>query len=401
MTCSRRSRCAAWASTSSPRSRHGSCRPASRSKSCLSPTTRDGRTKARRSSWTDGIDAIYTLLRCRVVRSAGGRGTATHRRCPALIDPTAAGWPACWRRCCSRWRCVLFSPSPTLPGSPRSASHGMTRGSGLTTRGTRRCSGSGNWTSGTRCSCRPCSRASSYLSFSVFGVGLWQARLVSVVAGLAATAALALGLRAIATQAVALAGAWLLAVNFTWVMYSRVALLEATMVAFLVASWACYARAERDWRWGLGAAGFGLLAFFTKASAAFFLIATRPGLRAGWAGARGAPGAASEAPQCAGARGNVCRARRGHAGTAGGVRGAPVGAVLLLQPLSCTGPGARRWAPVRCWIAPRGSRSSTGSSHDSGCSVRIAGRAGGGARAVSSCLGRRARSGAVVRAGRV
>ena len=58
-----------------------------------------------------------------------------------------------------------------------------------------------------------------YLSFSVFGVGLWQARLVSVVAGVAATAALALGLRATATPAVALAGAALLAVNFTWVMY--------------------------------------------------------------------------------------------------------------------------------------------------------------------------------------
>ena len=121
-----------------------------------------------------------------------------------------------------------------------------------------------------------------YLSFSVLGVGLWQARLVSVVAGLAATAALALGLRAIATPAVALAGAGLLAVNFTWVMYSRVALLEATMVAFLVASWACYTRAERDWRWGLGAAGFGLFAFFTKASAAFFLIAL--GLDACWVG---------------------------------------------------------------------------------------------------------------------
>ena len=93
---------------------------------------------------------------------------------------------------------------------------------------------------------------------------------------------LALGLRAIATPAVALAGAWLLAVNFTWVMYSRVALLEATMVAGLVASWACYARAERDWRWGLAAAGFGLLAFFTKASAAFFLIAL--GLDACWGG---------------------------------------------------------------------------------------------------------------------
>ena len=93
-----------------------------------------------------------------------------------------------------------------------------------------------------------------YLSFSAFGVGLWQARVVSIVAGLAATFALAIGLRAMATPGVALTGALLLAVNFTWVMYSRVALLEATMVAALVASWACYAKAERNWRWGIGAA---------------------------------------------------------------------------------------------------------------------------------------------------
>jgi len=123
-----------------------------------------------------------------------------------------------------------------------------------------------------------------YLSFSTFGVGLWQARLVSIVAGLAATFALAVGLRAIATPGVALTGALLLAVNFTWVMYSRVALLEATMVAALVAAWACYAKAERNWRWGVGAALLGLLAFFTKASAGFFLIAL--GLDACWVGWR-------------------------------------------------------------------------------------------------------------------
>ena len=123
-----------------------------------------------------------------------------------------------------------------------------------------------------------------YLSFSAFGVGLWQSRVVSIVAGLAATFALAIGLRAVATPGVALTGALLMAVNFTWVMYSRVALLEATMVAALVASWACYARAERNWRWGIGAALFGLLAFFTKASAAFFLVAL--GLDACWVGWR-------------------------------------------------------------------------------------------------------------------
>jgi 4-amino-4-deoxy-L-arabinose transferase-like glycosyltransferase len=123
-----------------------------------------------------------------------------------------------------------------------------------------------------------------YLSFSIFGVGLWQARVVSMAAGVVAVVAVAAGLRATAAPGVALAGALLLAVNFTWVMYSRAALLEATMISALVASWACYARAERRWRWGIGAALFGLLAFFTKASAAFFLIAL--GLDACWVGWR-------------------------------------------------------------------------------------------------------------------
>lgn len=123
-----------------------------------------------------------------------------------------------------------------------------------------------------------------YLSFSAFGVGLWQARVVSMAAGVAAVAALMMGMRALASPGVALTGAVLLAVNFTWVMYSRVALLEATMVAALVASWACYARATLDWRWGIAAALFGLLAFFTKASAAFFLVAL--GLDACWVGYR-------------------------------------------------------------------------------------------------------------------
>jgi 4-amino-4-deoxy-L-arabinose transferase-like glycosyltransferase len=120
-----------------------------------------------------------------------------------------------------------------------------------------------------------------YLSFTIFGVGLWQARLVSILAGTGGVLAMALGLRAIASPGVALTGALLLAANYTWVMYSRVALLEATMVAALVAAWACYAHSERDWRCGIGAALCGLVAFFTKASAAFFLVGL--GIDASWA----------------------------------------------------------------------------------------------------------------------
>ena len=45
------------------------------------------------------------------------------------------------------------------------------------------------------------------------------------------------------------------------------------MVAFMVVAWYCYARAESRPVWGVGAGAFALLAFFTKASAAFFVAA--------------------------------------------------------------------------------------------------------------------------------
>lgn len=117
----------------------------------------------------------------------------------------------------------------------------------------------------------PVFTALEYLAFMAAGVGLWQARLVSILAGTLSTLAMAAGLKAGGSRSAAVAGALLLAVNYTWVMYSRVALLEATMVALLVAAWACHARAG-SWRGGAAAGALALAAFFTKASAAFFLI---------------------------------------------------------------------------------------------------------------------------------
>ena len=45
------------------------------------------------------------------------------------------------------------------------------------------------------------------------------------------------------------------------------------MAAFMVAAWYCYVRAEASPRWGWGVGLFALLAFFTKAAAAFFVAA--------------------------------------------------------------------------------------------------------------------------------
>ncbi len=66
-----------------------------------------------------------------------------------------------------------------------------------------------------------------------------------------------------------IAGA-LLATNYPYVMWNRAALMEGPMIAFLVASWYCYVRAQSRAWWGLFAGTFALLGFLTKAAAAFY-----------------------------------------------------------------------------------------------------------------------------------
>ena len=112
-----------------------------------------------------------------------------------------------------------------------------------------------------------------YLAFEGFGVGLWQARLMPVVLGLLSIPLLALGVSRIAgVRAGAIAGA-MLATNYVYVMWTRAALMEGPMTAFIVAGWYCYVRAEHSPRWAWGAAVFALVAFFTKAAAVFFMAA--------------------------------------------------------------------------------------------------------------------------------
>lgn len=118
-----------------------------------------------------------------------------------------------------------------------------------------------------------------YVSFDAFGVGTWQARLVSVVAGLFAILALMVGLRAVAGRNAALFGGVLLTTSYTFVMWNRAALMESTMTAFIVVSWAAYALAttstsrSRSLALGVLAGAAAVAAFFTKAAAAFFIAA--------------------------------------------------------------------------------------------------------------------------------
>jgi 4-amino-4-deoxy-L-arabinose transferase-like glycosyltransferase len=119
----------------------------------------------------------------------------------------------------------------------------------------------------------PVFTALEYLSFAAFGVGVWQARLVSEVAGLASVLLLALGVRRLAGPLAGTIAGALLATNFVFVMYNRAAIMETTMVACMVASWYCYVRAQDRPAWGMAAGLLALLAFFTKAAAAFYVAA--------------------------------------------------------------------------------------------------------------------------------
>ena len=112
-----------------------------------------------------------------------------------------------------------------------------------------------------------------YVAFESFGVGVRQARLVPAIGGLVSVWLLALGVARLAGRRSGLIAGALLATNFVYVMWNRAALMEGPMVAFIVASWYCYVRAQKDARWGWAAGACAVLAFFTKASAAFFVAA--------------------------------------------------------------------------------------------------------------------------------
>ncbi|MBI1873537.1 MAG: glycosyltransferase family 39 protein [Acidobacteria bacterium] len=111
-----------------------------------------------------------------------------------------------------------------------------------------------------------------YVSFWVFGVGLWQARLVSDILGVLSVLAIAAGVARIATPAAGLIAGLLLATNYVYVMYDRAAVMEATMVAFLVIAWWGYVRASDAPAWGVLAAIAAFLAYFSKATGVFFVV---------------------------------------------------------------------------------------------------------------------------------
>ncbi len=128
----------------------------------------------------------------------------------------------------------------------------------------------------------PVFTALEYGAFDTLGVGTWQARVVPVASGLVAIGFLIAGLEALAGRRSALIGGALLATSYVFIMWNRAALMESTMSALIVVSWAAYAMGTAStpsassrgpiW-WGLLSGTAAALAWFTKASAAFFLAA--------------------------------------------------------------------------------------------------------------------------------
>ena len=142
----------------------------------------------------------------------------------------------------------------------------------------------------------PVFTALEYLSFRLFGVGLWQARLVSEALGVASVLLVAGAVRLAAGRTAGAMAAALTAANFVWVMWNRAALLETTMVVPMTAAIYAYARADRltgarATAWGALAAALAVTAFFAKAAAAFFpaaiALAAVAGLVAAWRARQG------------------------------------------------------------------------------------------------------------------
>jgi 4-amino-4-deoxy-L-arabinose transferase-like glycosyltransferase len=112
-----------------------------------------------------------------------------------------------------------------------------------------------------------------YLAFKAFGVGLRQARLMPEILGILSVLVMALGVARLGGRRAGAIAAALLATNYVYVMWNRTAMMEGPMVAFMCIAWYGAVRAESNARWAWLAAAGALLAFFTKAAAAFFVAA--------------------------------------------------------------------------------------------------------------------------------
>jgi 4-amino-4-deoxy-L-arabinose transferase-like glycosyltransferase len=108
--------------------------------------------------------------------------------------------------------------------------------------------------------------------FSVFGVGFVQVRLISIGFTIGALLLFWSMLRRDWGPYWALLGATLWGLDYFWVQYSRLGLLEPGMVAWLVAAAWCWRRAlDGTWRWSIGVGICAGIAYVWKSLALLWL----------------------------------------------------------------------------------------------------------------------------------
>ena len=170
-------------------------RTARRSSPCSSATGRPTSTTRRRSSWPRRalvrLAAGATTSRRRG-RTASTSGCATERdavSAPAALTARHVRRLARGHRPAGARAARLVPDRRSALGRPPSASSGTTKGRGSTTRATRRCSAPGAQDAWNPMYIAPVFTGLEYVSFATFGVGVWQARLVSEVTGFALGAA--------------------------------------------------------------------------------------------------------------------------------------------------------------------------------------------------------------------
>ena len=202
-----------------------------------------------------------------------------------------------------------------------------------------------------------------YVSFESFGVGVRQARLVSELTGFASVLLLALGVARLGGRA---AGGQRRRAARDQLRLRDVGpgRADGSLDGRLHGrGWYCYVRARRDAALGLGAAACALLAFFTKAAAAFFVAALGSTRSSPWLDASG------RETRSGGARGrarDACRAGGVRCCRACGVRAAELDRLPVLQ-LADVGHAQAELRPeVARSIASRGFQSCTTSSRACG-----------------------------------
>ncbi|HNP39859.1 MAG TPA: glycosyltransferase family 39 protein, partial [Nitrospira sp.] len=121
--------------------------------------------------------------------------------------------------------------------------------------------------------------ASVAASFALFGVGVWQTRVVGLLYTFAALLLLYAVARRLFGRSVAIAAlALLILVPLKWSIHplylGRQVLGEMPLLCFLLAAFVCFLRSAHRPLWLVAAIGCWSLAFMTKAQVAPFLIAS-------------------------------------------------------------------------------------------------------------------------------